>query len=78
MANEYEFENKVLVNKIGNIHQVIFNDLNQAMKYIYEKVDLAIENCPEHKKVNVQILPNPHTDDYNNLRVQYSTTLENK
>ena len=79
MANEYEFENKVLVNKIGNIHQVIFNDLNQAMKYIYEKVDLAIENCPEHKKVNVQIIPNPpHVDDYRNLRIQYSTTLENK
>ncbi len=48
------------------------------MKYITSKVDLAIESCPEHKKVNVQILPNPHIDDYRNLRVQYSTTLENK
>ena len=48
------------------------------MKYITSKVDLAIESCPKHKKVNVQILPNPHIDDYRNLRVQYSTTLDNK
>ena len=78
MSNEYEFERKVFVNKIGEKHSHIFNNLKDAMKYITAKVDLAIENCPEHKKVNVQILPNPHTDDYNNLRVQYSTTLENK
>jgi len=78
MSNEYKYQNKVLVNKVGQRHHVIFNDLNQAMKYITEKVDLAIENCPKHKKVNVQILPNPHTDDHSNLRLQYSTTLENK
>ena len=76
--NEYEFEKKVFVNKIGEKHSHIFNNLKDAMKYITAKVDLAIENCPEHKKVNVRILPNPHTDDYNNLSVQYSTTLENK
>ena len=78
MSNEYEFEKKVFVNKIGEKHSHIFNNLKDAMKYITAKVDLAIENCPEHKKVNVQILPNPHTDDYHNLSVQYSTTLENK
>ena len=78
MTNEYEFERKVFVNKKGEKHSHIFNNLKDAMKYITSKVDLAIENCPEHKKVNVQILPNPHTDDYHNLRVQYSTTLENK
>jgi len=78
MTNEYEFERKVFVNKIGEKHSHVFNNLKDAMKYITSKVDLAIESCPEHKKVNVQILPNPHTDDYNNLRVQYSTTLENK
>ena len=76
--NEYEFEKKVFVNKVGEKHSVIFSSLKEAMKYITEKVDLAIESCPKHKKVNVQILPNPHTDDYHNLRVQYSTTLENK
>ena len=78
MSNEYRYERKVFVNKIGEKHSVIFSDLREAMKYITEKVDLAIESCPEHKKVNVQILPNPHIDDYRNLRVQYSTTLENK
>ena len=78
MSNEYEFERKVFVNKIGEKHSHVFNNLKDAMKYITSKVDLAIESCPEHKKVNVQILPNPHTDDYHNLRVQYSTTLENK
>ena len=78
MSNEYRYERKVFVNKIGEKHSIIFSDLREAMKYITEKVDLAIENCPEHKKVNVQILPNPHIDDYRNLRVQYSTTLENK
>lgn len=78
MTNEYEFERKVFVNKIGEKHSHIFNNLKDAMKYITSKVDLAIESCPEHKKVNVQILPNPYTDDYNNLSVQYSTTLENK
>ncbi len=78
MSNEYEFKRKVFVNKIGEKHSHVFNNLKDAMKYITSKVDLAIENCPEHKKVNVQILPNPHIDDYRNLRVQYSTTLENK
>tara|TARA_B100000482_G_scaffold182527_1_gene156629 strand:+ start:79 stop:315 length:237 start_codon:yes stop_codon:yes gene_type:complete len=78
MTNEYEHERKVFVNKIGEKHSHIFNNLKDAMKYITSKVDLAIESCPEHKKVNVQILPNPHIDDYRNLRVQYSTTLENK
>ena len=78
MSNEYEFERKVFVNKIGEKHSHVFNNLKDAMKYITSKVDLAIENCPEHKKVNVQILPNPHIDDHFNLRLQYSTTLENK
>ena len=78
MSNEYKFEKKVFVNKIGEKHSHVFNNLKDAMKYITSKVDLAIESCPEHKKVNVQILPNPHIDDYRNLRVQYSTTLENK
>ena len=78
MSNEYEFERKVFVNKIGEKHSHVFNNLKDAMKYITSKVDLAIESCPEHKKVNVQILPNPHIDDHFNLRLQYSTTLENK
>ncbi len=78
MSNEFEFEKKVFVNKVGEKHSVIFSDLKEAIKYITEKVDLAIENCPEHKKVNVQILPNPHIDDCLNLNLQYSTTLENK
>jgi Rps23 Pro-64 3,4-dihydroxylase Tpa1-like proline 4-hydroxylase len=76
MSNEYKYQNKVLVNKIGNRHHVIFNDLNQAMKYITEKVDLAIENCPHTHQVKVEILPNPQHDDHNNLRLQYSTRLE--
>ena len=78
MSNEHKYEKKVFVNKVGQRHSVIFSDLQEAMKYITEKVDIAIASCPEHKKVNVQILPNPHIDDYRNLRVQYSTTLENK
>ena len=78
MSNEYEFERKVFVNKIGEKHSHVFNNLKDAMKYITSKVDLAIESCPKHKKVNVQILPNPHIDDHFNLRLQYSTTLENK
>ena len=78
MTNEYKHERKVFVNKIGEKHSHIFNNLKDAMKYITSKVDLAIESCPEHKKVNVQILPNPQYDDYHSLRVQYSTTLENK
>ena len=76
--NEYEFERKVFVNKIGEKHSIIFSDLREAMKYITEKVDIAIQNCPDQKKVNVAILPNPHIDDHFNLRLQYSTTLENK
>ena len=78
MSNEYEFERKVFVNKIGEKHSIIFSDLREAMKYITEKVDIAIQNCPDQKKVNVAILPNPHIDDHFNLRLQYSTTLENK
>ena len=78
MSNEYKYERKVFVNKIGEKHSVIFSDLREAMKYITEKVDIAIQNCPDQKKVNVAILPNPHIDDHFNLRLQYSTTLENK
>ena len=78
MSNEYKYKNKVLVNKIGEKHSIIFSDLREAMKYITEKVDIAIQNCPDQKKVNVAILPNPHIDDHFNLRLQYSTTLENK
>ena len=78
MSNEYKYEKKVFVNKVGEKHSHIFNNLKDAMKYITSKVDIAIASCPEQKKVNVQILPNPHIDDYRNLRVQYSTTLENK
>jgi len=48
------------------------------MKYITSKVDLAIADCPDDKKLKINILPNPHIDDYRNIRVQYSTTLENK
>ena len=77
MSNEYKYERKVFVNKIGEKHSVIFSDLREAMKYITEKVDLAIESCPEHKKVKIEILPNPIIDDHLNLRLQYSTTLEN-
>ena len=76
--NEYEFERKVFVNKIGEKHSHVFNNLKDAMKYITSKVDLAIADCPDDKKLKVNILPNPHIDDYRNLRVQYSTTLENK
>lgn len=78
MSNEYKYERKVFVNKIGEKHSIIFSDLREAMKYITEKVDIAIQNCPDQKKVNVAILPNPHIDDHFNLRLQYSTTLENK
>ena len=78
MSNEYEFERKVFVNKIGEKHSIIFSDLREAKKYITEKDDIAIQNCPDQKKVNVAILPNPHIDDHFNLRLQYSTTLENK
>jgi len=78
MSNEYEFERKVFVNKIGEKHSHVFNNLKDAMKYITSKVDLAIADCPDDKKLKVNILPNPHIDDYRNLRVQYSTTLENK
>tara|TARA_B100000427_G_scaffold274456_1_gene242597 strand:- start:975 stop:1211 length:237 start_codon:yes stop_codon:yes gene_type:complete len=78
MSNEYRYERKVFVNKIGEKHSIIFSDLREAMKYITEKVDIAIQNCPDQKKVNVAILPNPHIDDHFNLRLQYSTTLENK
>ena len=78
MSNEHKYERKVFVNKIGEKHSVIFSDLREAMKYITEKVDIAIQNCPVQKKVNVAILPNPHIDDHFNLRLQYSTTLENK
>tara|TARA_B100000424_G_scaffold118218_1_gene89267 strand:- start:244 stop:477 length:234 start_codon:yes stop_codon:yes gene_type:complete len=76
--NEYEFERKVFVNKIGEKHSHIFNNLKDAMKYITSKVDLAIADCPDDKKLKINILPNPHIDDYRNIRVQYSTTLENK
>ena len=75
MSNEYKYERKVFVNKIGEKHSIIFSDLREAMKYITEKVDIAIQNCPDQKKVNVAILPNPHIDDHFNLRLQYSTTL---
>ena len=78
MSNEYKYEKKVFVNRVGQRHSVIFSDLQEAMKYITEKVDIAIESCPEQKKVKVEILPNPHIDDHFNLRLQYSTTLENK
>ena len=76
--NEHEFEKKVFVNKIGEKHSHIFNNLKDAMKYITSKVDLAIADCPDDKKLKINILPNPHIDDYRNIRVQYSTTLENK
>ena len=76
--NEYEFERKVFVNKIGEKHSHIFNNLKDAMKYITSKVDLAIADCPDDKRLKVNILPNPHIDDYHNIRVQYSTTLENE
>jgi len=76
--NEYEFERKVFVNKIGEKHSHIFNNLKDAMKYITSKVDLAIADCPDDKRLKVNILPNPHIDDYRNIRVQYSTTLENE
>ena len=78
MSNEYEFERKVFVNKIGEKHSHVFNNLKDAMKYITSKVALAIADCPDDKKLKVNFLPNPHIDDYRNLRVQYSTTLENK
>ena len=76
MSNEYEFERKVFVNKIGEKHSHVFNNLKDAMKYITSKVDLAIENCPHTHQVKVEILPNPQHDDHDNLRLQYFTRLE--
>ena len=36
MSNEYKYERKVFVNKIGEKHSIIFSDLREAMKYITE------------------------------------------
>ncbi len=59
------------------INKKVFDNLADAMQYISEKTDLALEECPDNKKVEVAVFPiHEHIDEH--IRLSFITTLENK
>ena len=59
------------------INKEVFDNLADAMHYISEKTDLALIDCPDDKKVEVVVNQNTSIID-ENIRLSFSTTLENK